>query len=294
PRFTGSGWLAFPALKAAYKHVQLELEFRPEAWDGILLLAGERDDLQGDFMALILHHGFIEFRFDCGSGVGTVRSTQTVRLNEWNTLTVYRHRWDAWIQLNQEKRVEGRSKGLFARITFREPLFVGGPGNTTGLERLPVRTGFKGCVRHLEANEHRYRFPLAPQGDAANGFDVEECTADRCSKVPCSHGGKCLTTGGDTAVCLCPLGYTGDLCETRVDLQVPSFNGSSYLRYPGLADTSLSWLELAVTLKPTAADGVILYNGHHSDATGDFIALYLSSGHVQFTFDLGTGPASLR
>ncbi|XP_034177837.1 pikachurin [Osmia lignaria lignaria] len=294
PRFTGSSWLAFPALKAAYKHVQLELEFRPEAWDGILLLAGERDDLQGDFMALILHHGFIEFRFDCGSGVGTVRSTQTVRLNEWNTLTVYRHRWDAWIQLNQEKRVEGRSKGLFARITFREPLFVGGPGNTTGLDRLPVRTGFKGCVRHLEANEHRYRFPLAPQGDAANGFDVEECTADRCSKVPCSHGGKCLTTGGDTAVCLCPLGYTGDLCETRVDLQVPSFNGSSYLRYPGLADTSLSWLELAVTLKPTTSDGVILYNGHHSDATGDFIALYLSSGHVQFTFDLGTGPATLR
>ncbi|XP_020280960.1 pikachurin-like isoform X2 [Pseudomyrmex gracilis] len=294
PRFTGSGWLAFPALRAAYKHVQLELEFRPEAWDGVILLAGERDDLQGDFMALILHHGFIEFRFDCGSGVGTVRSTETVKLNEWNTLSVYRHRWDAWIQLNQEKRVEGRSKGLFSRITFREPLFVGGPGNTTGLERLPVRTGFKGCIRHLEANEHHYRFPLAPQGDAANGFDVEECTADRCSKVPCSHGGKCLTTGGDTAVCLCPLGFTGDLCETRVDLQVPSFNGSSYLRYPGLADTSLSWLELSVTLKPTAPDGVILYNGHHSDATGDFIALYLSSGHVQFTYDLGTGPATLR
>lgn len=55
-------------------------------------------------------------RFDCGSGVGTVRSTQTVRLNEWNTLTVYRHRWDAWIQLNQEKRVEGRSK---VRMNFR-------------------------------------------------------------------------------------------------------------------------------------------------------------------------------
>ncbi|XP_043475420.1 pikachurin isoform X1 [Leptopilina heterotoma] len=294
PRFTGSGWLAFPALRAAYKHVQLELEFRPEAWDGVLLLAGERDDLQGDFMALILHHGFIEFRFDCGSGVGIVRSSEPVKLNEWNTLSIYRHRWDAWIQLNREKRVQGRSKGLFSRITFREPLFVGGPGNTTGLERLPVRNGFRGCIRHLEANEHRYRFPLAPRGDAANGFDVEECTADRCSKVPCSHGGKCLTTGGDTAVCLCPLGYTGDLCETRVDLQVPSFNGSSYLRYPGLAETSLSWLELAVTLKPTARNGVILYNGHHSDATGDFIALYLSGGHVQFTFDLGTGPATLR
>uniref|UniRef100_A0ABD2X622 Pikachurin n=1 Tax=Trichogramma kaykai TaxID=54128 RepID=A0ABD2X622_9HYME len=294
PRFGGQSWLAFPPLHAAYKHVQLELEFRPETWDGIILLAGERDDLQGDFMALIIYHGYVEFRFDCGSGVGIVRSSDTVKLNEWNVLNVYRHRWDAWLQLNQEKRVQGRSKGLFSRITFREPLFVGGPGNTTGLERLPIRSGFKGCVRNLEINEHRYRFPLAPVGDALNGFDVDKCVADRCSKVPCSHGGKCLTTSGDTAVCLCPLGYTGDLCETRVDLQVPSFNGSSYLKYPGLAETSLSWLELSLTIKPFAADGVILYNGHHSDTTGDFIALYLVQSHVHFTFDLGTGTATLR
>jgi hypothetical protein len=63
PRFTGQGWLAFPALRAAYKHVQLELEFRPEAWDGILLLTGERDDMAGDFMALLLHQGFVELRY---------------------------------------------------------------------------------------------------------------------------------------------------------------------------------------------------------------------------------------
>lgn len=62
PRFSGGGWLAFPALKAAYKHVQLEIEFRPEVWDGILFLTGERDDLAGDFMALLIHQGFVEFR----------------------------------------------------------------------------------------------------------------------------------------------------------------------------------------------------------------------------------------
>lgn len=28
---------------------------------------------------------------------------------------------------------------------------------------------------------------------------------------------------GDEAVCLCPLGFTGDLCQTRVDLQVRLF-----------------------------------------------------------------------
>ncbi|KAJ9575875.1 hypothetical protein L9F63_007254, partial [Diploptera punctata] len=48
--------------------------------------------------------------FDCGSGLGVVRSEETVLLNQWNRLTLYRHRWDAWIQLNNGKHVEGRSK----------------------------------------------------------------------------------------------------------------------------------------------------------------------------------------
>lgn len=50
------------------------------------------------------------FRFDCGSGTGKVRSDTEIVLNQWNTLTVYRYRWDAWIQLNNGQRVQGRSK----------------------------------------------------------------------------------------------------------------------------------------------------------------------------------------
>lgn len=49
-------------------------------------------------------------RFDCGSGTGKVRSDTQVLLNQWNTLTVYRYRWDAWIQLNNGQRIQGRSK----------------------------------------------------------------------------------------------------------------------------------------------------------------------------------------
>lgn len=40
---------------------QIHVEFRPEAFDGILLLSGERDDLTGDFVALLIHQGFVEF-----------------------------------------------------------------------------------------------------------------------------------------------------------------------------------------------------------------------------------------
>lgn len=90
-------------------------------------------------------------------------------------------------------------------------------------------------------------------------------------------------------MCLCPLGFSGDLCEIRVDLQVPSFNGSSHLRYKGLGEDVLTWLDMEITLKPTTSDGLILYNGQRNDGEGDFMAMYLIDGFVEFAYDLGTG-----
>lgn len=122
---------------------------------------------------------------------------------------------------------------------------------------------------------------------------AEECTADRCSRVPCQHGGKCLTSD-ESAVCLCPLGFAGDLCEIRVDLQVPAFNGSSHLRYKGLGEDALTWLDLEIVCKPTARNGLIVYNGNRGDGLGDFMALYLNDGFVEFAYDLGTGAGVVR
>lgn len=133
-------------------------------------------------------------------------------------------------------------------------------------------------------------------------------------RYPCQHGGKCLPSD-QGAVCLCPLGFVGDLCEIRMDLQVsggrrnnflilsncsslsalkqvPAFNGSSFLRYAPLGDSALIWLELKVILKPEQSDGLILYSG--PEKRGDFIALYLHDGFVEFAFDLGSGPAVVR
>ncbi|KAG8222061.1 hypothetical protein J437_LFUL000505 [Ladona fulva] len=64
PHFTGQSYVAFPALRDAYKAVRLSLEFRPDdvSSDGIILLAGERDDMAGDFMAIVIREaGDVEF-----------------------------------------------------------------------------------------------------------------------------------------------------------------------------------------------------------------------------------------
>lgn len=124
-------------------------------------------------MALLINEGFIEFWFDCGSGSGVIKSKEAILLNDWNTITIYRHRWDAWFVLNQGTKVYGRSKGLFSRMTFREPVFLGGSGNVTGLiKKFPVYNGFIGCIRKFVANGHVYEFEYLPLGDVSKGYDI--------------------------------------------------------------------------------------------------------------------------
>lgn len=45
-------------------------------------------------------------------------------------------------------------------------------------------------------------------------------------------------------------------------------------------------------LKAQHMDGVILFSGHHE--FGDYIALCLNMGFLEFTFDLGSGVATVR
>ncbi|XP_063372701.1 pikachurin [Cydia amplana] len=334
PRFSGHSWVALRALRGAYKRVRVRLRVRPERARGVLLITGEHDDLSGDYLALVLRNGHVELRFDCGSGAGVLRSPEPVRLGHWNVISVYRHRWDAWLRLNNGKRVRGRSKGLFSRMTFREPVWVGGAGNTTGLQgKLGLSDGLLGCVDFLRINGDTYRLVK----DAVATLDIAECAPTLApwspettsetnhaiydindivhfedndlvmrdsrkdhnlldnsldlgpKKCECQHGGGCV--GG---VCLCPLGYAGARCEITLDLKVPRFNGSSYLRLPGLGNSAQSWLDIQITLKPSSGDGLVLYNSEHASGDGDFFSLHLRDYFVEFAFDLGSGIALVR
>ncbi|XP_041972010.1 pikachurin [Aricia agestis] len=385
PRFSGASWIALRALRGAYKRVRLRIRVRPERARGVLLLTGEHDDLSGDYLALLLRNGHVELRFDCGSGPGVLRSPEPVRLGRWNTVSVYRHRWDAWLRLNNGKRVRGRSKGLFSRMTFREPVWVGGAGNTTGLQTtLGLTEGLLGCVDFLRINGDTYRLvkdsvsmldiaecaptlapwkppsevtsetiPHRPADDNHGIYDIndivhfedndivmrdskdhnkldnsvqpkkyddeekfniikkilipddskavgvvndvdnelrgEDGKKERDDGCECQHGGGCVAH-----VCLCPLGYAGDKCEVTLDLKMPRFNGSSYLRLPGLGNSAQSWLDIQITVKPSSGDGLVLYDAEHVSGDGDFFSIHLRDYFVEFAFDLGSGIALVR
>ena len=84
------------------------------------------------------------------------------------------------------------------------------------------------------------------------------------------------------------------LSISEVMVHIPEFNGQSYLEFDGLGRSSLLFLEIELVIKPMKPDGVILYNGYTQDRQGDFLSLAMVQGHLEFRFDLGTGPAVLR
>lgn len=54
---------------------------------------------------------------------------------------------------------------------------------------------------------------------------------DICQSNPCLNGGICSRTGIDCFMCVCPFGFTGTLCDQRINpcYSSPCFNGATCL-----------------------------------------------------------------
>ena len=69
----------------------------------------------------------------------------------------------------------------------------------------------------------------------------------------------------------------------------PSFQGDSYLSYPGLTANHRQ-VQIAMMFKADSiTDSLILFNGQGSRGKGDYITLYLKGGRLVFQYDSGTG-----
>ena len=69
----------------------LELEIRPIRGTGTILYSQEREDGLGDYLALVLVDGVLEFRYNLGGGPVTIRSVQPLALGEWHRIVAKRY-----------------------------------------------------------------------------------------------------------------------------------------------------------------------------------------------------------
>ena len=81
------------------------------------------------------------------------------------------------------------------------------------------------------------------------------------------------------------------MCLTVIRINIPFFNGNSFITYTSF-NKSIETTRIYLELRPNTLDGLMLYNGQINGT--DYILLSLSSGFVQFQYDLGSGPAVIE
>lgn len=72
PEFGGSSFLQYPRLEGIGRTFSIEIVFLPRASNGILLYNGQLKNGRGDFISLNLIHGYLQFRFNLGSGIANI------------------------------------------------------------------------------------------------------------------------------------------------------------------------------------------------------------------------------
>ena len=155
-KFSGTSYIRYPGLgDSALIWLTVEIIFKPEARNGILLYNGDRNDGRGDFMAVVLDDGFVVFLMDLGSGVGLSRSVQRVELGAWHNVTVQRTRGEILLHVDTQTVTRSESGGGSSQLSLSSGLMLGG---VPDLMRLPpalasdLLAGYTGCVARLTIN----------------------------------------------------------------------------------------------------------------------------------------------
>ncbi|XP_068594933.1 pikachurin [Brachionichthys hirsutus] len=297
PRFYGHSHMTFEPLKNSYQMFQITLEFKADSEDGLLFYCGENEHGRGDFASLALVRGALHYRFNCGTGAAQIISENRVVVGQWHTATVFRDGMSGWLRLDDDTPISGRAQGQYTKITFRSPLYVGGSPSAYWLVRATgTNRGFFGCIQSLTINNKVADLRPWPLGKALSGADVGECSGGVCDLVGCAHGGVCFVNRADGYICLCPLGFRGELCEDSFSLSSPLFNETMFsyavIPWPQSSQSYLSFMEFELTFRPSMPDGTLLYS---DDAgSGDFLAINLVDKYVEFRFDCGSGGATIR
>ncbi|XP_078806357.1 basement membrane-specific heparan sulfate proteoglycan core protein isoform X13 [Oryzias latipes] len=329
-------YLTLPTIKNAYKAFSIKINLRPDNVDGLILYAGmilyngQRRTTGADFISLGLVSGRLEFRFDVGSGMATIRDPNPIKIGEFHTVELHRNITQGYIVVDGGEPITGTSQGKFQGLDLNEELHVGGHPNYTVLAKTAgIKSGFVGCIRQLIIQGEEVIFKDLDRSSTG----VTNCPT--CKDQPCQNGGRCedsdaslykcscrsgftgsncqhlsslhchLGACGPDATCInrangrgydcrCHLGKSGDKCMDGELVTTPLFDGTeSYIAYPPLTNIHDD-LRIELEFKPLENNGLMFFSGGKKMKVEDFVAISMVEGHVEFRYELGTGQAILH
>ncbi|XP_058409147.1 basement membrane-specific heparan sulfate proteoglycan core protein isoform X9 [Diceros bicornis minor] len=229
PSMSGTGsYLALPALTNTHHELRLDVEFKPLAPDGVLVFSGGKSGPVEDFVSLAMVGSHLEFRYELGSGLAVLRSTEPLALGRWHRVSAERLNKDGSLRVNGGRPVLRSSPGKSQGLNLNTLLYLGG---VEPVVQLPPATNisahFRGCVGEVSVNGKRLDLTYSFLGSRGIGQCYD---SSPCERQPCQHGATCLPAGEYEFQCLCPDGFKGDLCEHEENpcqLQEPCLHGGT-------------------------------------------------------------------
>ncbi|XP_056008873.1 LOW QUALITY PROTEIN: agrin-like [Ostrea edulis] len=225
PSFTGTNsYLQLRRTMKPNNDLMFEIRLKILNEDGIITFASQYPNGTGDFIAVTVVKGYLEFRYDLGSGLALIRSKEQLTRNKYHRVVVNRVGKSGQLQVDNSPVLYGESEGALTSLDLSDFLYLGNVPEEAreAKKRLGIQVGMAGCINSFAAGStvspHTYSLGYSSRNqDLVAGLDIWECGSNPCSSLPCQNGGSCFMSDREVFHCVCEPGCTGALCEVMLD-----------------------------------------------------------------------------
>nr|XP_047934269.1 protocadherin Fat 1 isoform X2 [Anser cygnoides] len=221
--FSGSSYVKYRLMENENKEeMKLTMRLRTYSAHAVVMYARGTD-----YSILEIHHGRLQYKFDCGSGPGIV-SVQSIQINDgqWHSVSLEVDGNYARLVLDRVHTASGTAPGTLRTLNLDNHVYFGGHIRQQGTRhgRSPqVSNGFRGCMDSIVLNGQELPLNSKPRNYAhlEESVDVTPgcllTTTEGCSSNPCQNGGICNALSNGGYYCKCAPLFMGTHCDVSVN-----------------------------------------------------------------------------
>ncbi|XP_042159701.1 basement membrane-specific heparan sulfate proteoglycan core protein isoform X8 [Oncorhynchus tshawytscha] len=216
PLFDGTdSYIAYPPLTNIHNDLRIEMEFKPMALDGLMFFSVGKKMKTEDFVSLEMVEGYVQFRYELGTGQAVLRSPEPITLGQWHRVEAGRLDKDGSLKVDGGREVRRSSPGKAQGLNIHTPMYLGGVPNLEIVPKtLNISDVFYGCVGEVSINGKKVDLSYS----FTESMAIVQCKDNSpCDRNPCLNGARCMPTAEYEYQCLCKDGFEGERCEVVRD-----------------------------------------------------------------------------
>ena len=187
-KYSGQSYIELQTMRHVEHKTSIYMEFKTLRNDGQLLYIEQEGSETGrDFLSLAVVNGFVEFRYNLGSGPAVLRSLKKVIPGMWHSVSVKRWHQDSVLVLDSDPEVLGSVHGDLKSLDLSSSTYIGYTPPTLEQAAFNIGTtkGLIGCMRKIKLGHRTIRFHFDHEPVFKSAFQISECSDKLCQDVTC-------------------------------------------------------------------------------------------------------------